>query len=371
MAITKGKSDRMFLLVTLLLIAVGFFVFSSASLGLVAREGASFWTVAIKQGAVAIVGIIIMIITSNIDVKKYRKISPYIFLLSLIMTVLVFVPHIGFSHGGATRWLAIGPYTFQPAEFLKIAAVIFLAALLSGYKEKTTMTAKSLIPFLLIVGSVAVLMLKQPDTGTFLVIFFALLAIYVASGARLVHIGVVFLLCIMAVAALAYYRPYVAARFTTFLDPSADAQGSGYQIQQALIAVGSGGLTGRGFGQSIQKFNFLPEPIGDSIFAVAAEEFGLVGTVSIVIIFVLFALRGLKIAASSKDMFGRLLAVGIITLITVQALVNIGAIIGVMPLTGIPLSFVSHGGTALMFTMVEAGMVLNISKSQKRTVKEA
>ena len=356
----------MFLLATLLLVVVGLFVFSSASLGLVAREGANFLTVVLKQAAIAGVGIIVMIIVSNIDVKKYRKLSPFIFVASLILTVLVFVPHIGFSHGGATRWLSFGPYTFQPAEFLKIASVIFLAALLSGYKDKIALSAKSLIPFALIAGSVAILMFKQPDNGTFLVIFFALLAVYVASGAKLMHIGVIFLVCVMTIAGLAYFRPYVASRFTTFLHPSADAQGSGYQIQQALIAVGSGGVTGRGFGQSIQKFNFLPEPIGDSIFAVAAEEFGFAGTISIILIFVFFALRGLKIASASKDVFGRLLAIGIVVLITAQAIINIASIIGVMPLTGIPLSFVSQGGTALMFTMVEAGMILNISKSQKK-----
>ncbi|HAO64612.1 TPA: putative lipid II flippase FtsW [Candidatus Taylorbacteria bacterium] len=366
MAITKGKSDRIFLLVTLLLIAVGFFVFSSASLGLVAREGANFATVALKQAAVAVFGIVIMIVMSNIDVRNFRKMAPYIFLSSLVLTALVFVPHIGFAHGGATRWLSFGPYTFQPAEFLKIAAVIFLAALLSGYKDKLLQSWRSLIPFFIILISVGVLMLKQPDTGTFLVIFLALLTIYIASGARLAYVGIIFLCCIVAVAGLAYFRPYVAARFTTFLNPSADSQGSGYQIQQALIAVGSGGVTGRGFGQSIQKFSFLPEPIGDSIFAVAAEEFGFVGAAGIVIIFVFFALRGLKIAASSKDNFGRLLAIGIVTLIAAQAMINIAAIIGVMPLTGIPLSFISHGGTALMFTMAEAGMILNISKTQRK-----
>jgi len=364
--IKKVKSDRIFLFVTLLLIAVGFFVFMSASLGLVAREGANFATVALKQAGIAIFSIIIMIITSNIDVKRYRKIAPLIFIASLGLTALVFVPHFGFTHGGATRWLSFGPYTFQPAEFLKIASVIFLAALLSRYKDKITPPARSLIPFFLTVGSVAVLMLKQPDTGTFLVIFIALLTIYIAAGTKLRYIGVIILLCIMSVAILAHFRPYVADRVTTFLHPTSDVQGSGYQIQQALIAVGSGGITGRGFGQSIQKFNYLPEPIGDSIFAVAAEEFGFAGTVSLVIIFVFFALRGLKIAAASKDSFSRLLAIGIVTLITAQALINIAAIIGVMPLTGIPLSFISHGGTALMFTMAEAGIILSISKNLVR-----
>jgi cell division protein FtsW len=369
--IKKGKSDRMFLFATLLLIAVGFVVFMSASLGLVAREGASFTTVALKQAGVALASIIIMVIMSNIDVKRYRKIAPLIFLASLGLTALVFVPHIGFAHGGATRWLSFGSYTFQPAEFLKIAAVIFLAALLSKHKGEAAQSARSLIPLFLIVGSVAALMLKQPDTGTFLVIFIALMAIYIASGAKLAHIITVILLCVIAIACLAHFRPYVADRITTFLHPASDVQGSGYQIQQALIAVGSGGITGRGFGQSIQKFNYLPEPIGDSIFAVAAEEFGFAGTVSLIVIFVFFALRGLKIAAASKDVFSRLLAIGIISLITVQALINIGAIIGVMPLTGIPLSFISHGGTALMFTMAEAGIILSISKHRKSADEKA
>jgi cell division protein FtsW len=364
--IKKWKSDRVFLFITVLLISVGFFVFMSASLGLVAREGANFTTVILKQAGIALAGIIIMIVMSNIDVKRYRKNAPLIFLFSLGLTALVFAPHIGFTHGGATRWLSFGSYTFQPAELLKIASVILLAALLSRYKENTVQSIRSLIPFFLVAGSAAALILKQPDNGTFLVIFFALLSMYIASGARFTHVGIIFVCCIVAVASLAYFRPYVAERFTTFFNPTSDVQGSGYQIQQALIAVGSGGITGRGFGQSIQKFNYLPEPIGDSIFAVAAEEFGFAGAVSIILIFVAFALRGLKIAIASKDVFSRLLGVGIITLITVQALINISAIIGVIPLTGIPLSFISHGGTALMFTMAEAGIILSISRNLVR-----
>ena len=365
----KGKSDRIFLVSTLLLIGVGFFVFMSASLGLLAKDGANFATVALKQAGVAISGIILMIILSNIDVRIFRRAAPWIFISSLVLTALVFVPHIGFAYNGAARWLAFHSFTFQPSEFLKIASVIFLAALLSGYKDKAAQSIKSLIPFFLIVLLAGGLLLKQPDTGTFLVIFFALLAVYVAAGAKIRHIAVVLLICLIGVGVLAYWRPYVAARFTTFLNPSADSQGSGYQVQQALIAVGSGGMSGRGFGQSIQKFNYLPEPIGDSIFAVAAEEFGFIGTVSIIILFVFFALRGLKIGVASKDTFGRLLATGIIALIVGQAIINIGAIIGVLPLTGIPLSFISHGGTALMFTLAEAGMILNISKSSKKISK--
>lgn len=370
MAITKGKSDRIFLFITLLLTVVGFLVFMSASLGLVAREGASFTTVALKQAGIALAGIVIMIIMSNIDVKRYRKIAFFIFLASLGLTALVFVPQFGFTHGGATRWLTLGSYTFQPAEFLKIASVLFLAALFSRYKDRIALPVRALLPFLLIAGSAGALMLKQPDTGTFLVIFCALLAIYIGAGARFKYIFAILICCVLAVGALSYFRPYVAERFTTFFNPASDTQGSGYQIEQARIAIGSGGITGRGFGQSIQKFSYLPEPMGDSIFAVAAEEFGLVGAVSIIVLFAFFCLRGLKIAAKSKDNFSRLLAIGIIVLITAQALINIGAIIGIMPLTGIPLSFVSQGGTALIFTLAEAGIILSISKSQGKTERK-
>ncbi len=366
MAIKKLKADKIFLASIFLLIAAGFFIFSSASLGLLAREGANFTTVAIKQAALAAFGIVLMIIASNIDFHRWKKWAFILFITSFVLTVLVFVPHIGFAHGGARRWLSIGPYTFQPAEFLKITAVMYLATWLSTYKEKVKQFKFGTLPFLIITMLVAAVMLKQPDTGTFLVIFAALFAIYIIAGASWKHVGITFLCCLLAVGALAYFRPYVMARITTFLNPGADAQGSGYQIQQALIAVGSGGFIGRGFGQSIQKFNFLPEPIGDSIFAVAAEEFGFIGCTILIAIFIFFALRGLKIASNSKDSFGKLLATGIIILIISQALINIGSMLGVMPLTGIPLSFISHGGTSLIFTLIEVGIILNISKFQKR-----
>jgi cell division protein FtsW len=320
----------------------------------------------LKQLSIAAVGIIVLIGVSNINVKIYRRFAPYIFVASLIVTAMVFLPQIGFTHGGATRWLHLGPINFQPAEFLKIGSIILLAALLSRYKDKVTLPWQSIIPFFLIAGSAAAIVLKQPDMGTFLVIFCSLLAIYIAAGAHFKHIAIIILICVSLVSFLAYSRPYATARIVTFINPSADAQGSGYQIQQALIAVGSGGIVGRGFGQSIQKFNYLPEPTSDSIFAVAAEEFGFAGTVTIILIFTFFLLRGFKIAVKSKDTFNRLLATGIISLISAQVLINVGAIIGVMPLTGIPLSFISHGGSALMFTMIEAGILLNISKQNVR-----
>jgi cell division protein FtsW len=168
----------------------------------------------------------------------------------------------------------------------------------------------------------------------------------------------------MGITVLAFMRPYVMQRITTFMHPEKNAQGSGYQIQQSLIAIGSGGLLGRGFGQSIQKFNFLPEPIGDSIFAVQAEEFGFIGSVTLILLYVFFATRGLKIASRVSDPFGRLMVVGIVIMIAAQAFVNIGAMLGVLPLSGITLPFVSHGGTSLFITLLEVGIILSISKTQ-------
>jgi len=208
-------------------------------------------------------------------------------------------------------------------------------------------------------------LLKQPDTDTYLIIVFSGLAIFLAGGGKWKYIFIAGIIGVLGIVALAFAKPYIMSRITTFMHPENNALGSGYQIQQSLIAIGSGGLTGRGFGQSIQKFNFLPEPIGDSIFAVAGEEFGFFGAITIIILFIFFTFRGLKIATRVPDTFGRLMVVGIVILIVSQAFVNIGAMVGVLPLSGIPLPFISHGGTALFMTLAEVGIVLNISKNKK------
>jgi len=179
------------------------------------------------------------------------------------------------------------------------------------------------------------------------------------------HLLILALIGVVIIAGFAASKPYVRSRLSTFFNPNRDVAGSSYQINQALIAIGSGGLMGRGFGQSVQKFSFLPEPVGDSIFAVAAEEFGFFGAVFLVMLFVIFAARGLKIASKVPDVFARLAVVGIVIMITIQAFVNIGAMLGVVPLSGITLPFVSHGGTSLFFTLLETGIVLSISRTQK------
>ncbi len=364
----KFKVDVPFLISVLILVIGGYLIFRSASLGLLSKQSVKYAGVAFNQTVFGLLlGSIACLITSKLDYKIYRNLAFFIFLFSVIATLLVFVPHVGWKHGGASRWIRIGSISFQPSEFLKIGFVIFLSAWFSSVKDRIRKFKYGLLPFIIIIGIVAITLLLQPDTDTFLIILFAGVGIYLSSGGQWKHILALGLVCILGIGLLAYERPYVRSRINTFINPAADSLGSGYQIQQSLIAIGSGGLFGRGFGQSIQKFNVLPEPIGDSIFAVAAEEFGFVGATGIILVFIFFTIRGLKIATSTPDTFGRLLVVGIVIMISTQALVNIGAMVGVLPLSGITLPFISHGGTALFMTLAEVGIILNISKHRKLT----
>ncbi len=362
----KLKVDIPFLVSVLILVIGGYLIFRSASLGLLSKQSVKYAGVAFNQTVFGLIGgSIICFITSKIDYKLYRKFAFPLFAVALVLTFLVFVPGLGFSHGGAHRWIRIGTFSFQPSEFLKIGYIIFLSAWMASVKDRVKQFKYGLLPFMVLSGIVGIALLVQPDTDTFLITIFAGLAIYLVSGGQWKHILVLGLCCVLGIGLLATQRPYIKSRIMTFINPASDAYGSGYQIQQSLIAVGSGGMFGRGFGQSIQKFNVLPEPMGDSIFAVAGEEFGFVGAVGIIFLFIFFAVRGLKIASNTPDAFGRLMVVGIVIMISTQAFVNIGAMVGVLPLSGITLPFISHGGTALFMTLAEVGIILNISKFRK------
>ncbi|MFM2423652.1 MAG: stage sporulation protein cell division protein FtsW [Candidatus Parcubacteria bacterium] len=358
-----GSIDTILLALIVLLVLFGFLIFSSASLGLLARDGVSFSSVATSQFLFGIVGgSIALFFMSTLHYRHLRKYAFYIFLSTVVLTLMVFIPGLGVTHGGATRWINIGGFSLQPAELLKIGFVIYMATWLSGMKEYITNFTQGTLPFVGIIGAVGIVMLLQPDTDTFMVMATAGLAMFVTAGGRWRDVGFMFLAAIVLLAAIAIVRPYIMDRLTTFLNPEADPLGSGYQIQQSLIAVGSGGFSGRGFGQSIQKFEYLPEPIGDSIFAVYAEEFGFVGSVGLILLYLAFTFRGFKVAALAPDLFGTLVVVGFMTLIVCQAFLNIGAMLGVAPLSGLPLPFISHGGTALLTTLAMVGIVLNVSK---------
>ncbi|MDP3726369.1 MAG: putative lipid II flippase FtsW [bacterium] len=356
--------DTWFLLIVLLLSGGGFLIFISASFGLLAREeGVRMSSVVFNQIVFGLgLGLTLLFLCSRINYKFWNRYAFYIFLLSIIVTLLIFLPGLGLTLKGATRWLSFGPFSFQPAEFLKLGFVFYLAAWFAGARAKVHTFAYGLIPLFIFLTIVSFILLKQPDTGTLGVLFAAALAIFFTSGARIRDLAILGVTALVVLGGLAYTRPYVLDRIITFFKPFSDVQGSGWQITQAFIAIGSGELWGRGFGHGIQKFTYLPEPISDSIFAVASEEFGFIGAVIILSMFVCFAFRGFYIAQHAPDYFSRLTVVGIVILITGQAFLNIGSMLGLIPLTGLPLPFISHGGTALIFTFVGSGIILNISR---------
>lgn len=363
---TKGV-DRTLLIIIVLLVVFGFFIFSSASLGLLAREGARFSSVAFSQIVFGICGGgIALFLTSQIFYRNWREYAFYIFVGTVILTLAVFIPGIGMEHGGAQRWIKLGGFSFQPAELLKIGFLIYMATWLSGVSKTIGSFRQGTLPFVCITGIVAVVMLLQPDTDTFLIMAISATAMFITAGGSWRDVALMFVAGVLLIAVLAFSRPYIKDRIETFFNPDLDPQGKSYQIKQSLIAVGTGGISGRGFGQSIQKFEYLPEPIGDSIFAIYSEEFGFIGSSLLVLLLSFFTFRGYKIASHATDLFGMLLVVGFMTLIVTQAFLNIAAMLALAPLMGLPLPFISHGGTALFATLASVGIVLNVSKYQKK-----
>jgi len=357
------KMDKKLLVSILLLVTAGFFIFLSASLGLLARDTAHFSSIAFKQIFFGLIpGIIALYTLSRFDYIFWRKSSFYLFIVAIVLNIIIFVPGIGISANGATRWLAIGTYSLQVSEILKIAVIMYFAAWLSSVRERVSEWRYGLLPLVIMLVISAGLLLAQPDTDTFVVIAAALVAMFLVAGGKWRHVFLLVIVGLIGLSVLVLTRPYLRARIDNFIDPSASSLGSGYQLQQSLIAIGSGGITGRGFGQSVQKFGFLPEPVGDSIFAVAAEEFGFIGSVALIALFVFFTIRSFKVASSVTNAFGGLLVVGIVSFMIAQSFINIAAMIGVLPLSGIPLLFVSQGGTALLLALAEAGIILNVSR---------
>jgi cell division protein FtsW len=286
-------------------------------------------------------------------------------LAAVALTLLVFLPGVGISHGGALRWLHVAGVSFQPSEFLKIGFVLFFAAVLASAHEKVLSYRRGLLPFFLLVAAAGAILLPQPDTDSFVILALDLFAMIFVSGAPARRLARAAFVCLALLSALVLARPYLKERLLTFLHPGADPQGAGWQIQQSLIAIGSGGAAGRGFGQSVQKFSYLPEPVGDSVFAVAAEEFGFAGALLLIALFLAFLMRGLRIATHAPDSLSGLAAFGIVILISLSAFVNIASMLGLVPLSGLPLPFISHGGSAMLIALAEVGIVLNVSRYQK------
>lgn len=360
------SGDRLFFLLVIGLALGGIAIFSSAALGLLARSSASVSRDILDQVVLGLIlGGIGLAIARKFPLATLKKLTPWIYGASIVLTLLVFIPGIGMSANGATRWINVGFTTIQPAEFLKIGVVLMLGWWLSAHARQLHDFKYGLIPFLLAIGLPAAILLAQPNNSTTMLLVATGFSMYFVAGAPWRDVGILIAIGVLAIGFSALRHDYVLKRIETFIHPSANSLGSGYQIQQSLIAVGSGQFLGRGFGQSVEKFNYLPEPDGDSVFAVFAEEWGFVGASVLLLLFIGLAARGIAIAGDSRDLFGGLIALGFSVLIALQAFINISAMLGIIPLTGLPLPFVSHGGTALLCILVMCGLILNVASHRK------
>jgi len=361
--IKKHGLDKKFLWIVLTLLGVGLITFISTSLGIYTENPSQFYAMMIRHVGLGVVGGVgVMFIMSNIHYSFWKKMSPYIFIIGIIITLLVFSP-LGFSHGGARRWISLGFISFQPAELLKFAVIVFLSAWFAKYKDKITNWKYGLLPFLIFVGLAVFTLIRQPDSGTVALIGIVSFILFWIRGASWKHILAIIILGLMFIGSYVAMNPYIIERVKTFADPNRDPFGSSYQIRQSRIAIGSGKLYGRGLGQSVHKFgSYLPESNSDSIFAIFAEEYGFVGGFILIFLYGIFTFLGFRVARYAPSEFAQNLTIGIILLVVIQVFFNIAAISGLVPLSGLPLIFMSNGGTALTVTLAGLGIVLNISK---------
>lgn len=367
----ESGADKPFLIITFTLISVGLIIFSSAIIMLIGT--AKYDAVRFNQYGLGLIGgLILMYICYKVPISFWRKSSFYIYIGTVVLMILVFVPGIGIFHGGARRWVEIFGFRFQPAEFYKIGVVLYSSLwFMRDFGKKLDNKNNFLIrtlPMIVILGISCILFLLQPDTDILGVICLSIIIMYLLSGGNYKDIIILSLIGGLALSAIIFSRPYVMKRVKIFLDPSSDPTGAGYQFQQSLIAIGSGGVFGRGYGQSLQKFKYLPEPIGDSIFAVSAEDFGFTGSVVLIFLYILFLIRGFKLAVKSSS-YGSLVIVGLLCLIVIQSFINMSAMLGMLPLSGTPLIFVSHGGTSLLISLMSIGIILSASREKKVGVK--
>jgi len=363
--LTKGpRADYVLLLAVLLLTVIGLVVLASASAELGrAKYGDSYYYLKRQILMGFLPGLALFLVGFRLNYQFYKKIALIGLLGNILLLALVFSPW-GVGGGGATRWLSLGPLTFQPAELLKISLVIYLAAWLANPRfNRSQSMSVGFLPFLTICGIVAVLLLLQPATSMVVILMLAGLTMYFASGAKFRYILLAITGGLVALALVIYSTPYRRDRLLAYFNPTADTQNEGYQLNQALIAIGSGGLAGIGYGQSTSKVRALPTPVDDSIFAVAAQELGFLGAGFMVVLFAILVWRLLWIARRLRDRFGQIILVGFAAIIGLQSFINMAAISGLIPLTGLPLPFVSYGGTALAVFLAMSGIALNVSRN--------
>ncbi len=365
--ITRVPAQYYWLLGTaLVLLFLGLLVvFSASSVMAYAQTGDSYFFVK-RQALWVAIGVACLALFSRIDYHYLRRLAWPAAGLSLLLLAMVMVPDLRKEAGGAGRWLDLGMFSFQPSEIAKLAVVLLCSDLYARKRKEIADLKELMVPAVLVVLVMAFMVLLQPDLGTAFLLCMALFIVMYAAGARWRHIAGLGVAGFASVAFFIVSEGYRRRRFLAFLDPWADPRKGGYHIIQSLLAFGSGGVTGVGLGMSRQKFGFLPAAHTDFIFPIIGEELGFIGTLAVVILFALLAVMGVRIAVKARDRFGALLATGLITLIVGQALINMGAVVGLLPITGVPLPLISAGGTSVVFTLSSLGILLNIAYQKGR-----
>ncbi len=369
--LAKGPIDLPFCLLVLLLTAIGLIMLLSASFPSAYYEDGTnnnplYYF--IRQGVFAVAGIAAMFIISKINYQRFRGIARLLLYVAIGLLILVLVPGVGITRNNATRWLGVGElFTFQPSEIAKVAVVIYFSSTISQKKDRMRTLRYGIIPYAFILLVTAGLVALEPHLSGAILILGVGAILMLVGGINWAWVFAAIGAAAGALYVILFVIGYNTSRITYWLDPWADAQGSGYQLSQSLISIGSGGLLGVGLGKGRQKFLYLPEEHNDFIFAIVCEELGLIGATIIMLLFAALILRGFWIALHARDRFGSLLAVGVTSLVAMQTFLNIGVVTGLLPTTGISLPFFSYGGTALMLQLAEMGIVLSVSRQMKPT----
>lgn len=362
MPLKKSTPDFILIVVTLSLLAIGLIMVYSASAVWADYKFDDTFFFAKRQMLFAGVGILAMFFIMNVDYWTWRTWGKVIIIVCFVLLIMVLIPGVGVLRNGSRSWIGVGAFSIQPSEFMKLAMIAFLAKFLSENQKYITSFRKGLVPSLFLVFVAFGMIMLQPDLGTGTVMVGTAVVMVFIAGAKISHFAMMGLAGLVGFAALVLSAPYRIKRITSFLDPWEDPLGSGFQMIQSLYAIGPGGLLGLGLGESRQKFFYLPEPQNDFIFAILAEELGFIGGSLVLLLFSLLLWRGIRIALGAPDLYGSFLAVGIVSMIAIQVMINVGVVTGLMPVTGITLPFLSYGGSSLTLMLLAVGVLLNISR---------
>lgn len=364
-AFVAAPPDTLLFAAVATLVAIGLaMIFSASSAQAYADHHDTAYYVK-HQAIYLCAGLLVAYAAYRIDYRKLKNAAPYLLLLCIFALIAVLVPHVGVVVNGARRWIGAGMISLQPSEFAKIGLVIYLAAMLSMRGDHVRSLTRGLAPMCALAFFMALLVIAEPDMGTASLLVFTAFAMFFAAGARVEHLGMIALAVLPAAALTVLTSPYKRARIFAFIDPWKDAQNTGFHIVQSLLALGSGGLFGVGLGESRAKFFYLPEQYTDFIFSILGEELGVVGTVAVVVLFIVFAYRAIRIAIAAPDRFGFFLASGCTAMIVIQAFVNIGVVTSSWPVTGVPLPFISFGGSSLIVSLIAVALILNVGRYRR------